>query len=450
MRLVGFNPFRPGRTMRPGVSRALRIETDPGLPAEVDVLVIGGGIAGVTAALHLREQGLRVTICEKGLVGAEQSSRGLGWVASLLDGPGRFELSAASKRLWTDYGARLGIDTTYRRSGLVLPCRSDDEAEAFHAWKDFASSRGEVDAELLSGEALRRRFPRMAALRPAAVAVQASDGGIEPERAVPLLAQAARRNGVRIVENCAVRGLETSAGAVSGAVTEHGPVRAGAVVVAAGAWSRLFCGSLGVDVPQLSAYATMSRLSGAEAGPPGCGTTGKAGWRRDVDGGCSFGANVAIAAIVPDSFRLLRHFLPAFMRERASISLDLDRDFIDALRTPRKWPLDGPTPFEENRILTSAPDMEASRRALRDLREAFGGLADARVTEVWGGVIDSTPDRIPVVSAVESMPGLFLCTGFSGHGLAMAPAAGRLVADLVGRRPTVVDPLPYRLSRFRP
>jgi glycine/D-amino acid oxidase-like deaminating enzyme len=71
-----------------------------------------------------------------------------------------------------------------------------------------------------------------------------------------------------------------------------------------------------------------------------------------------------------------------------------------------------------------------------------------QVAESWGGMIDVMPDAIPVISPVEALPGLLIATGFSGHGFGIGPGAGKLAADLVTGDPTLVDPAPFRLSRF--
>ena len=68
--------------------------------------------------------------------------------------------------------------------------------------------------------------------------------------------------------------------------------------------------------------------------------------------------------------------------------------------------------------------------------------------QTWGGLIDSTPDGIPVISAVDTLPGLHLSTGYSGHGFGIGPAAGRLAADLIADDTPIVDPHPYRYSRL--
>jgi glycine/D-amino acid oxidase-like deaminating enzyme len=70
------------------------------------------------------------------------------------------------------------------------------------------------------------------------------------------------------------------------------------------------------------------------------------------------------------------------------------------------------------------------------------------MVQEWAGLIDVTPDAIPVISKVESLPGLVVATGFSGHGFGIGPAAGRLAADLVTGSTPIVDPTEFRFSRF--
>ncbi len=73
---------------------------------------------------------------------------------------------------------------------------------------------------------------------------------------------------------------------------------------------------------------------------------------------------------------------------------------------------------------------------------------EMRVAQSWGGMIDVTPDCIPVISGVDTLPGFFIATGFTGHGFGIAPGAGRLMAELVAGETPVVDPQPFRYSRF--
>jgi glycine/D-amino acid oxidase-like deaminating enzyme len=99
-------------------------------------------------------------------------------------------------------------------------------------------------------------------------------------------------------------------------------------------------------------------------------------------------------------------------------------------------------------VLDPAPDRFVVDRARTATAQAFPVFRHAVVAETWGGMIDVMPDAIPVISSVESLPGFFIATGFSGHGFGIGPGAGKLVADIVAGDPTLVDPAPFRLSRF--
>jgi glycine/D-amino acid oxidase-like deaminating enzyme len=100
------------------------------------------------------------------------------------------------------------------------------------------------------------------------------------------------------------------------------------------------------------------------------------------------------------------------------------------------------------RVLDPEPDQFVVDRARAATAEAFPVFRNAVVAESWGGMIDVMPDAIPVISPVESLPGFFIATGFSGHGFGIGPGAGKLAADMVAGDPTLVDPAPFRLSRF--
>src|SRR5262249_57028814 len=109
---------------------------------------------------------------------------------------------------------------------------------------------------------------------------------------------------------------------------------------------------------------------------------------------------------------------------------------------------DRPSPFEQVRVLDPAPvtaHLEAARARLEQTFPVFKGVP---IEQRWAGLIDATPDTVPVISPVEQLPGFFIATGFSGHGFGIGPGAGRLMADLVTGDPPLVDPAPFRFARF--
>ena len=115
---------------------------------------------------------------------------------------------------------------------------------------------------------------------------------------------------------------------------------------------------------------------------------------------------------------------------------------------PKRWALDEVSPFEHVRVLDPEPVAADIDAAKANLARAFPIFKDVPIAERWGGLIDATPDAVPVISPVETIPGFFIATGFSGHGFGIGPGAGRLMADLVAGATPVVDPAPYRFARF--
>lgn len=423
------------------------VHGDAELPKEVDVVVIGGGIIGTSTALELADMGLRVALCEKGGIGHEQSSRNWGWVRISMRDPREVPLMAEALRIWETLDQRTGRDLGYRRAGIVFTCASEAECAANERWSRNLDGYP-FRSRLLSAAGLREMFPgwNMALKGGLHTAI---DGRAEPQRAAPAIAEAARARGAAVLTECAVRGIETAAGAVSGVVTERGPIACKAVVLAGGAWSNLFAGTLGLHLPQLKVLNSVLRTEPLEGGP------GPAVWgddfalRRREDGGYTVASGHGnIVDIVPKAFRYALDFLPAYRKEWRALAFRCGWRFLDEARIPNRWALDEPSPFEYCRVLDPKPSVRMVDTALARLKAAYPVFEKAKVAQRWAGYIDVTPDAIPVISKVDSLPGFHIATGFSGHGFGIGPGAGRLMADIVTGRTPIVDPRAFRLSRF--
>jgi glycine/D-amino acid oxidase-like deaminating enzyme len=362
--------------------------------------------------------------------------------------PRELPLIVESLRLWEGLTARTGGETGFRRTGIVYAGTSPGKATHYEAWLEQARPF-QLDSRLLTPDETAALLPGMRT-RFSAGLYTASDGRAEPQKATSAIASAARRHGALVLEQCAVRGIERAGGKVSGVVTERGRIACASVVLAGGAWSNLFCGNLGIDLPQLKVKNSVLRTEPIDAGLPQIAlSAGNYAFRKRLDGGYTIADGDANDVdIVPDSLRYFRAFQPALRSEWNALRLHLGGAFIREWKTPRRWSLDQVTPFERTRVLDPVPNVAASNTALRRLAEALPGFAGAKVAQHWAGMIDVTPDAVPVISGVEAVPGFFIATGFSGHGFGIGPGAGKLMADLVtGARP-VVDPKDFRFSRF--
>ncbi|MBD9371080.1 FAD-binding oxidoreductase [Rhizobium sp. ARZ01] len=423
------------------------VQGDIELPKEVDVVVIGGGIIGASTALELSEAGLRVALCEKGGIAQEQSSRNWGWVRIACRDPREVPLMAESLRIWDTLDKRTGRDTGFKRAGIIFTSSTDQEYTDHSNW--IKNLEGyEFEARMLSGAEFRDMYPGTTMNLKGALYTP-TDARAEPQKAAPAIAEAARAKGAAILTECAVRGIETAAGAVSGVVTERGAIACKAVVLAGGAWSSLFASTLGIHLPQLKVLNSVLRTKPLEGGPEQTMWASNFAFRKRQDGGYTIASgNENIVDIVPKSFRFAVDFLPALRKEWRVLKFRAGWRFFDEARINSRWALDEPSPFEYCRVLDPVPSKRMSDNALANLRRAFPVFEKAQIAQRWGGYMDVTPDAIPVISAVERIPGFHIATGFSGHGFGIGPGAGRLMADIVTGRTPVVDPREFRLSRF--
>lgn len=426
--------------------RVIPVNGDLDMPYEVDVVVIGGGIIGTSAALELAERGQRVALCEKGGIGQEQSSRNWGWVRISRRDPREVPLMAKTLDLWQSLEARIGREVGYNRAGILFACEDDDTLADHDRWRQHLADTG-IESRMLTEQELHERMPGCRLPAKGALFTPA-DGRAEPQKAAPAIAEAARDNGAHILTECAVRGIETEAGRISGVMTERGPIRCQSVILAGGAWSNLFCGRHGLDLPQLRVINDVLRTSPVNGPETAMWASGFA-LRKRQDGGYTIangGGNRA--PIVPDTFRYFRRFLPALKMERRGLKPRLGWQFLDEARVPRRWALDEPSPFEYHRVLDPKPSRQRADEAWNNLTRVFPAFKTAAIEQRWAGCIDVTPDAIPVISPVDALPGLVIATGFSGHGFGIGPGAGRLAADLALNDTPFSNPHEFRFSRF--
>jgi glycine/D-amino acid oxidase-like deaminating enzyme len=422
-------------------------ETDHTLPKKADVVVIGGGIIGVSTALFLAERGIDVVLCEKGVLGGEQSSRNWGWVRVMGRDRREIPLAIEALKIWDGLDARISGSTGFRRSGILYISENETDIANRDRWLKLAQAHG-LDTRQIGADETATLMPGAAARYKGALYTP-SDARAEPQKAVPAIAAGARRAGARIVTACAVRGIEKSGGRISAVITEKGRIETSAVVLAGGAWSRLFCKGLDIRLPQLKVRNSVLRTSPVPGGPEGAGATGSYAYRKRLDGGYTIAnGGINMHPLVPDSFAFFRDFQPARKAEGEAVQLGLSAQSWNELFEISAVPLDRAGAFEKHRVLDPKPDAKSALMALQAAAEALPALRAAKVEQIWAGMIDVTPDAVPIISTLDDNPGLVIATGFSGHGFGIGPGAGHLAADLVTGGTPIVDPTPFRFSRF--
>lgn len=427
------------------------MNTDTSIPPEaVDVVVVGGGIVGCSTAWFLAKGGLKVALCEKGRIAGEQSSRNWGFVRQQGRDAAEMPMIMESLRIWRGLEDEIGEDVGFAQSGTLYLARDQAELDARAEWLAVANMH-QLDTKVVTGAALDNLLDGANSRKDqwAGALHTASDGRAEPAKAVPAIARAAARQGVAVLTRCAVRGIESEAGRVAAVVTERGRIRTAAVVCAAGVWSSLFSGNLGITVPQLKVRGTVARTAPAPNIADGAVWSPLIAIRRRQDGGYTVAHGSATEhPITPDSFRFFRKFIGAYSVDAASLRLRLDHCFFEEFRTPRRWALDAPTVFEKTRVLDPAPSPRILREIRTNLDRWFPQLAAIPIVESWAGMIEASPDALPIICEDATLPGYFIATGFSGHGFGIGPGAGRAIADMVAGAPPMFDMTPFRLTRF--
>jgi len=417
---------------------------DP-LPEKVDVVVIGGGVIGISTAWYLLKHGLSVLVCDKGRVAGEQSSRNWGWVRVTVRDADEVPVAMDSRRCWGEIANSLDEDIGFTQQGVLLLADNEKEMADYEDWMEVAAEHG-VDTRLVSQSEISK-YIDLPDKRWRGGIVTPGDCRAEPFKAVPAIARRLQKRGGLIREACAARTIDIEAGKVAGVVTENGRVKAQAVVCAAGAWSNMFLSNHQIRFPQLLVRGTVVRTATAPDIYAGAVGLNDIFVRRRQDGGYTVASGMFDHTIGANSFRYFCNFLPS-LGSADDLHLRIGNDVAQRPIAKRAWSGDDTSPFEKHRVLNPAPSKGGLKKIRKNLATRLPVLADIEFSESWAGMIDATPDVVPVIDQVATHPGLFLASGFSGHGFGIGPGAGRAMANLVAGADTGFDLSRFRFSRF--
>ena len=424
------------------------VNTQDELPAATTVVIIGGGVVGVSAALTLAERNIPVVLLEKGHIAGEQSSRNLGWIRKTSRHADDVPLALAADRLWSEMPERVGRDVGYRQTGIMFLSASEAEIANHESWIKSVEHL-ELGSKILSRAELDQLAPGGKGPWNGAICTE-SDGVGEPTIASSAMAKTAIEKGAVMVQHCAVRSLIRTAGKVTGVVTEKGEIQCDQVLLAGGNWSRRFLGNHGVSLSTLPLILSVLRTKPME-GPSNIAIAGPDfSVRKHQGGGYVITQRGALESpILLDHLLIGMKYFSQLSMFWPVLRLQIGKPFIKDLKLGRRWSDNITSPFEKLRTINPTVNPAINQEALTNLCNAWPAFAEAEIEETWAGQMDMTPDSNPVIDRIAAIPGLTIATGFSGHGFGTGPSAGQLAADLVMEVDSpLVDPAPYRFDRF--
>ncbi|EBK4665339.1 FAD-dependent oxidoreductase [Salmonella enterica] len=421
------------------------------IPAQTDVVVIGAGILGIMTAINLVERGLSVVIVEKGNIAGEQSSRFYGQVITYKMTGATFLLHHTGKQRWREMNAKVGADTSYRTQGRVDVPLDEADLEHVRKWIDTMIRETGTDipfkTRMIEGDELKSRL-KGASSDWKIAGFEEDSGSLDAEITTFVMAEYAKKIGVKIYTNCAARGIETQGGKISDVVTEKGSIKTSRVVLAGGAWSRLFMQNLDINLPTLPAYQSQQIISGAPGAPGGnVALPGNIFFREQADGTYATSPRIIIAPVIKESFIYGYKYIPLISQPDFPVHISLNEQLINSLMQPTHWKLNEVSPFEKNRDMVAAPDITGLDESLEKLRTEFPAFKESKLIDRWGGAMAIAPDEDPIISVVKEYPGLVINTA-TGWGMTESPVSAELTADLLLGEESFMDPKPFSLYRF--
>ncbi len=372
--------------------------TTPPLPEQTDVVVIGGGVVGVSIAFHLAETGVGVVLVERDELGSGSSSKAAGGVRAQFSDPVNIELGRRSLHAFEQFHRRPGAEIDLKQPGYLFLLSTAADTAAFERNIRLQNECG-VPSRMLSVTEACELSPYISADGLRAAAYSPTDGHCTPEAVVQGYAGGARTHGAVLLQHCAATGIELRGTEITGVHTEHGTVRTSTVVCAAGAWSAQVGDWVGIDIPVRPL-------------------------RRQV--------------LVSEPIPELPADLPFTVDFATSFYFHEEgRGLLIGMSDPTEE--FGYNTSTDDGWLTGLSTVVSHRAPL---------LAEVGVAHGWAGLYEVTPDNNAVLGRSSAVNGFCYATGFSGHGFLQAPAVGEIVRDLALDRTPAVDVTGFGLKRF--
>ncbi|HEV7204246.1 MAG TPA: FAD-binding oxidoreductase [Jatrophihabitans sp.] len=370
------------------------------LPDRAPVVIVGGGIMGVSIAYHLAAAGVRdVVLLDKGSLGSGSTCKAAGGVRAQFSDPLNITLGRRSLDTFATFADRFDQEIDFHRVGYLFLLSDRDDVATFEHNVALQNELG-VPTRMIDVAEAKRLSPLISTDGLLAAAYSPTDGHCTPESVVLGYATAARRAGATLVPHCAVTGVDVRDGRIRAVQTNGGTIATSAVICAAGAWSAEVGSWVGVDLP-------VTPL------------------RRQIL------ITEPVTGLDPDTpFTIDFATTYYFHREGQGLLLGMS----DPEETPG---------FKLNRSDDWLP------RIGEVMEHRTPALADVGIRSGWAGLYETTPDNNALLGRASTVSDFIYATGFSGHGFLMGPAVGEIVRDLYLDRTPFIDIGALDADRFR-
>ncbi|MBC9822185.1 FAD-binding oxidoreductase [Terrabacter sp. MAHUQ-38] len=371
----------------------------PEFPSHASVVIIGGGVMGVSTAYHLARAGVTdVVLVEKDELGSGSTCKAAGGVRAQFSDRVNIELGLRSLRTFETFRETFGQEIDLHQVGYLFLLDQPDHVAAFERNVALQNELG-VPSRMIEVDEAKALSPLVSTEGLLAASWSPTDGHCTPESVVLGYAGAARRAGAHLLRGCTVSDIASTGGAVTAVVTDRGTIATDTVICTAGAWSRAVGDMVGVDLPvepMRRQILTTEPMPGLDPRTP---------FTIDFSTSLYFhceGPGLLLGMSDPDE-------TPGFKLKRS----------------------DGWLPRLADAIEHRVP-----------------ALAETGLGAGWAGLYEMTPDHNALVGEAREVSRFLYATGFSGHGFLMGPAIGEVMRDLYLGRPPVVDISSLHAERF--
>jgi sarcosine oxidase subunit beta len=353
------------------------------LPNLADIVIIGGGVMGASAAYHLAQRGFKnIVLLEKeNFFGQGATGRCAGGVRYQFSTEVNVRLSIASLPMIERFKQEIGQEVNYRQCGYLLVATNEKDLAEFKHTVALQNRLG-IPTQLLSGDEVRTRLPLMKFDDAIAGTFNQKDGTVDPNGVVMGYINAAQKMGVKAISGVEVTGITVSGGNVEEVQTSLGGIKARMILNAAGPWSGQVGKMAGIDdIPLIPLRRQMFTTNPLKE--------------------------------VPADFPFVIDFAKSlyFHREGEGLLVGMSNQ-------------DEKPGFDQN------VDDDFELVNLEAAIERMPLMEKASRASHWAGLYEVTPDAHPIYGKTD-VDGFFLCTGFSGHGFMHGPISGKLMSEFI-------------------